>query len=303
MWTDLDVKHLLALRAVAEEGTFGKAATRLGFTQSAVSNQIAVLEKVVGTTIFDRHSGPRRPTLTPAGELLLIHAKELLRCVESAERELDRLKRGVAGSFSIGTFQSMSSNVLPEAIGRLRDEAPAVEIQLVQESPDSDFLEMVSQGELDFCLAVGVVPEEFTHRFLGFDPYVALLEADTPPGPVDAHSFSARPTIGQPEGDACERFLSLQLERMGVTPNFVFRSYDNTAVQGMVRAGVGAAIMPLLAVDTTDELVAVRDLNPPLKPRRISVAWNRERTLPPVADRFVEILGEICAEKLSDIES
>ena len=71
---DLELRHLAALDAVATEGTFGRAALRLGYTQSAVSQQIAALERLVGAALFDRPGGPRPVELTPLGDLLLEHA-------------------------------------------------------------------------------------------------------------------------------------------------------------------------------------------------------------------------------------
>ena len=84
----LDIRHLQALRAVATEGTFGRAAEALGYTQSAVSQQIAALERIAGHPVFDRPGGPRRVRLTAAGRMLLGHAEQILDRVELIERDL-----------------------------------------------------------------------------------------------------------------------------------------------------------------------------------------------------------------------
>ena len=91
---DLEIRHLIALDAVAAEGTFAKAAERLGYTQSAISQQIASLEKVVDAKVFDRPGGPRPVSLTPFGEQLLLAARDLLGRVDSLAEDLQRFRTG-----------------------------------------------------------------------------------------------------------------------------------------------------------------------------------------------------------------
>src|SRR6478752_9507111 len=86
---DLDIRHLMALQAVAEERSFGRAAQRLGFTQSAISQQVAALERIVGTPLFDRPGGPRPVELTPAGVALLPHAEAVLERLLQASEDLE----------------------------------------------------------------------------------------------------------------------------------------------------------------------------------------------------------------------
>jgi DNA-binding transcriptional LysR family regulator len=300
VWTDLSTRHLLALRAVAEEGTFGRAAHRLGFTQSAVSQQIAALEQLVGQPLFDRPQGPRAPQLTPAGELLLGHAVALIDLFETAEHDLDRFARGITGTLTIGTFQSISARLLPMTLRELHVEAPDVEIELVEDDIAGDLrLGALRRGELDLAFLIGAVDPDLAFVDLGADPHVALVPRDHPDGSVVLADLAGHPMVGQPCGDTCGRIVDDQLERLGVTPRYAFRSHDNGAVQGMVAAGVGIAIMPLLAVDPSDATISVRATEPALEPRRLSVAWNPLRTLPPIATRFVDIVSEVCRRELS----
>ncbi|MEM9131947.1 MAG: LysR family transcriptional regulator [Actinomycetota bacterium] len=301
MWNDLSVRHLLALRAVAEEGTFGRAAARLGFTQSAVSQQVAALEQLSGQPLFDRPAGPRPPTLTPAGKLLLDHARLLLDQVNQAEYDLDRYARGVSGRLAIGTFQSVSSRVLPSTLRLLRQEAPDVEVSVVEEDTVfDDRLAALADGELDLLFLVGDVDPAFESRYLGADPHVAVVAPDFTDGPVDLQSISGQPMVGQPVDDPCGIAVDRGLERIGITPNYVFRSYDNGAIQGMVGAGVGVAVVPLLTVDTSDPAVSVRTTRPELPPRELYLAWSGARTLSPIAERFIDIAAEVCATQLHE---
>ena len=300
MWNELSTRHLLALRAVAEEGTFGKAAVRLGFTQSAVSQQVAALEQMVGQPLFDRPSGPKRPELTAAGELMLRHANELIAAVERAEHDLDRFGRGVSGKLAVGTFQSISARVLPLIFRRLNEEAPDVEVTVVEEDADQDLrLGSLLRGDVDLAFIVGEPHPDCDVRYLGADPHVAMVPADHPPGPVELTSLSGRPAVGQPPGDTCGLQVDRGLERLGITPNYAFRSHDNGAIQGMVSAGVGIAVVPLLTVDVSDPTISVRPTVPEIEPRQLSLVWLKDRTLSPVADRFVDIATDVCARLLA----
>src|SRR6187402_3128514 len=108
-FSNVELRHLAALDAVAVEGTFGRAAERLGYTQSAVSQQISALEKAIGGSVFDRPGGPRPVRLTALGKLVLSHAREILAKAALTAQAIERFQSGVAGRVDVGTFQSVSS--------------------------------------------------------------------------------------------------------------------------------------------------------------------------------------------------
>lgn len=303
MWSDLGTKHLLALRAVAREGTFGRAAERLGYTQSAVSQQVATLEAMVGHSLFDRGAGRTRPRLTPAGELLLEHANALLERIEEAERDLDRFSRGISGRLVVGTYQSVAARVLPVALRRLYAETPDVEVLLVGDDIHQDFFETaLLRGDLDVAFAIDDIPDTLDSIRLGADPHIAIVPSDYPPGPVVLESLSGSPLVGQPAEDSCGLIIDRQLERLGITPQYSFRSHDNGAVQGMVGAGMGVAIMPLLSADMNDSSTSVRTTTPELAPRQLSLVWSRGRTLSPLAERFSDAVVSVCSNLLAQLD-
>ena len=114
----LDLRHLAALEAVAHAGSFAKAAAGLGYTQPAISQQIAALERIVGQRLFERQSGPKPVTLTEAGELLLRHAEAIQARLSAAQADMDALAAGTAGTLRVGTFQSVAARILPELVVR-----------------------------------------------------------------------------------------------------------------------------------------------------------------------------------------
>jgi DNA-binding transcriptional LysR family regulator len=299
MWErELELKHLVALQAVAAERSFGRAAERLGYTQSAISQQIAALERVVGQPVFDRPGGPRPVELTPIGQVILDHAEQVFRRLAQAEEEVARLKAGDGGRLVIGTFQSVSVKVLPDVIRVLKAERPQLDIRLFEADDHDIIVERVLEGELDLGFVVG---EGFDERLeqvhLLDDPYLLISpRSDRPlPATFATADLSDAPLIGEAVS-SCQAAIDRGLRSAGVEPSYVFRSNDNGAVQAMVRVGMGRAVLPVLAIDASDPDVVAQELDPPIPPRRISLVRRRGRTLPPAADRFVEIASRVCAD-------
>ncbi len=290
--TEFEIRHLLALSAVAEEGSFGRAGDVLGFSQSAISQQIASLEKVVGTPVFDRPGGPRAPSLTPAGRLLLRHATAVLDRLAVAGEEIEELKAGTSGRLVIGTFQSVSVQLLPTLLGRLREESPRLDVRLFEEEV-GDLVDRVVADDCDLAFAVGPVTDDRVESLLvRQDAMVVVVPPTWVAKGTDSFPLSelnGRPMIGQNAMDSCQRRIDAGLQQAGVDPMYVFRTNDNGAVQAMVRAGIGASVMPLLAVDVDDPGVRVLRPSPELPLRDVELVWRRGRTRTTAARRFVEL--------------
>src|SRR5260370_492744 len=129
---DAELRRLAARAAVADEGSFGRAAARLGYSQSTISQQIAALEKAVGGAVFDRPGGPKPVRITPLGALVLAHGRDLLAKAAAMAAALDRFKAG-DGRVDIGTFQSVSNVIVPPVVRRLREEHPRRDSSLLVE--------------------------------------------------------------------------------------------------------------------------------------------------------------------------
>jgi DNA-binding transcriptional LysR family regulator len=304
-YEDIEFRHLRALRAVAEEGSFIGAADILGFSQAAISQQIGGLEKAIGQQLFDRPGGPRPVTLTPAGRLMLKHADAISDRLEIAESELADLASGTAGRLSIGTYQSVSVQLLPELVREMRAAAPDLAINLIEHDDNDSLIDDLLDGAIDVTFLTG--PYDDTRLDiveLGVDPFVVVLAKDS----AFARQFPGKsfptgqlvdvPMVGQHTCD-CQEAIDSGLRATGIRPRYVFRSNDNGAMQGMVRAGMGPAVMPLLAVDTNDPGIVVKRLDPPLDPRSILIAVPRGATPMPAAERFVRIAKTECRKRLS----
>src|SRR3982750_4901976 len=135
-WHGVELRHLVALQAVARERSFSAAAAKLGYTQSAVSGQIISLERAIGARVFERIRGSRPIQLTPEGEILLAHAAAITARLDTAVIEMAALN-GVRNTLRVGTFQTVARTLVPETFSRLAAEDPTAELEL-HESYDLD---------------------------------------------------------------------------------------------------------------------------------------------------------------------
>jgi DNA-binding transcriptional LysR family regulator len=290
-WLGVELRHFAALQALASEGSFGRAAERLGYTQSAVSQQIATLERIVGERLVERPGGPRPVSLTEAGEVLLRHAESIVSRLQAAQADLHALRAGEAGTLRVGTFQSVGARVLPEVMRRFTSAWPAIEVEL-GELTDEEVEYAVERGEFDVgfvLLPVEEAPVE-TYELLR-DPYVLVVAAGSPFASArrlpSLKEIGAEPLIGFRSDRSLEP-VEAALRGAGIEPRFTFRSNDNTTVQGLVAAGIGNAVLPRLAVDEADARVVVRELGDEVPPRVIAIARHRDRYHSPAARAFVE---------------
>ncbi|AKU18729.1 LysR family transcriptional regulator [Luteipulveratus mongoliensis] len=292
--SDVELRHLTTMAAVADEGSFGRAAARLGYTQSTVSQQIAALERSVGGAVFDRPGGPKPVRITPLGSVVLAHGRELLERAQTMATALDRFKAG-DGRVDIGTFQSVSNVILPLVVRRLRDEHPDCDIRLFEEETDQPDVR-----ELDLMFFDGRVDGDVEHLKLLDDPYLLVARRGTfPDGPVRTARLDGVPLVA-PAPICDQARMEEELVRRGVRPRIVFRTAGNETVLSMVRAGMGSAVLPQLIVRgaeiESDESLSIHELRPALPAREIFLLWQAGRTHSPLAARAIEIAVEVTAE-------
>jgi DNA-binding transcriptional LysR family regulator len=294
----VELRHLLALQAVAREGSFGRAAIKLGYTQSAVSQQIQALERAVGERLIERPGGPRPVSLTEAGQLLLRHAEAIVARMKAAQADLAAFSEGAAGPLRIGTYQSVSARLLPALVRRFKEAFPKVEIQLSESAIDDELEARVERGDVDLSfvmLPMNEAPLEAAQLLV--DPYVLLVPTGSRLAgrakPPSLREIAKEPLIGYRQ---CRSMAAVEtaIRRAGAEPRIVFRSDDNGTVQGLVGAGIGVALVPRLTLQPT-EGVEVIDMGDLLPPRLVGIAWHRDRYRTPAARAFVETAQDLCA--------
>src|SRR3954462_6534854 len=177
----LDVRRMRVLREVAVRGSFSAAAEALSFTQSAISQQIAALERETGTTLVQRNA--RGIRLTEAGEALVRHAEAILARIGEAEAELEAIAGLRGGRLRLASFESAAATLMPLAIAAFRAEHPGVELSLIIAEPE-DSAPLLRSGQID--LALGYDPriragvDGFARLELISDPMFVALPLDHP---------------------------------------------------------------------------------------------------------------------------
>jgi DNA-binding transcriptional LysR family regulator len=298
-WLGVELRHLAALEAIAEHGSFGRAAAALGYTQSAVSQQLATLERLVGERLVERPGGPRPVELTEAGRLLLHHAAAIVARLQAARADMEALRAGEAGTLRVGAFQSAGARILPELLRRYTGAWPRVEVRL-EEAEDDSLLSQIEHGDLDLAFVMLPVEDPAVETVeLVRDPYVLVTQADSPLArastPPTFREIGAMPLIGYRTclgGQQVEE----RLRAAGVAPRMAFRSDDNLTLQAMVATGIGIALVPRLTVNEADDRIAVIELGDRVPPRLIGLAWHRDRYRSPAALAFVDAARELCSE-------
>jgi DNA-binding transcriptional LysR family regulator len=291
----VEIRHLAALEAVVETGSFRRAGDGLGYSQSAISQQIATLERAAGVRLLDRPGGRRPVTPTDAGLTLLRHARRASAAMRAAEADLHALAEGEAGTLRVGTFQSAGVRLVPEAMRRYLERWPGVQVQLVEAGYDDELLSLLERGDLDLTFARESDDPTFEQLDVLSDPWVLLAPPESEPAlttrPVRPRELAQLPLIGYRRAtDGAEGFLRSR----GLELEVVFRSDEGGTVQGLVGAGVGYAVVPLLSVDDEAEVAVLEVSGVP--PRVITIGWHADRTPTPAARAFVEIVTEIGAE-------
>lgn len=278
-WVGVELRHLAALTAVHEERTFRGAAERLGYVQSAVSQQIAQLEALVGARLVDRSRGNAPPVrLTDAGHLLLDHARRILGQLDAAQADLRTLAAGDAQTLRVGAVQSVATRLLPPALLQLGRSHPSLVVSIEEASSDRAHFASVERGDVD--AAFGELPLEngdFEAVEVLQDPCVLLVRADDPLAarerPVELADLAELPLVGI-QGWARQELIEASLRSAGHDPRFAMRVDTNGTVQALVGAGVGRAILPRLAVNESDPTVVALDLTDVVAPRRLALYWH-----------------------------
>ena len=302
----LDTRRLGVLVQVARHGSFSAAAETLGYTQPAVSRQIATLEAEVGTQLVRRV--PQGAVLTDAGRLLVDRAESILVNLASAEDELRQLSGLDGGRLRLASFASGAASIMPLAIARFRERHPAVELNVVMADP-YESLPRLRTGELDFALSHESLEEaddlrtgiELVHLF--DDPiYVVMPAGHRLAGApsLDLGSFADEPWM-LATTDTCpdSRLFMRACHAAGFEPQIAFQNDDYSAIIGFVAAGVGVALIPDMVTRNIRDDVVVRVLDPPPPARPISAALPADYCSP-AARAMLEILRDVAGDWVQD---
>jgi DNA-binding transcriptional LysR family regulator len=295
----LDVRRMRVLREVAVRGSFSAAAESLSFTQSAVSQQIAALEREAGCKLVQRNA--RGIRLTEAGEALVRHADAILARLSEAEAELEAIAGVRGGRLRLASFESAAASLMPLAIAAFRAEHPGVELSLIISEPEDAF-PLLRSGEIDLALGYegrirGTV-DGIARTHLLTDPMYIAMPVDHPL----AHKRNLKLAdladdawIASDRDCECNRLINRACAIAGFEPRVSFQTDDYTATQGFIAAGVGVSLIAELGLTSMREDIVIRSLGRETPTREIYAATVADAHRTPATQAMLEILTGVAS--------
>jgi DNA-binding transcriptional LysR family regulator len=291
----MDVRQLEYFVAVAEELSFTRAAARCHVVQSALSYQVARLEREHGVTLLERTS--RSVRLTAAGELLLPRARAVLAELDTARAELAELTGVVTGRLRIGLVGSTgpAAPVVERTLAAFHHRHPAVEIA-IRDTGSRHMAEQVRAGELDVAfvgLFADQLPGDLAHRILADEPLVAAVPRNQPlaQAPADLTALAAQSAFIEMRPESGLRSqVDAAFARAGVTRRVAFELSASDAVVRFVALGFGPAIVPHSAAAARPDDVTVLELADPAARHPISLIHRHPEPSAPSARAFLALL-------------
>ncbi len=297
----LDVTRLQVLVELADAGSIAGSAKALGYTPSAVSQQLAKLEREVGATLATRtRSGVE---LTPEGQILAERARVILKELDAAKQAVVDVGRLRRGAVRVGSFTSAARTMVAPAITRMRADHPGLRLTLADAEPPDGY-DAVLSGTLDLLVShtyPGVKPPKtdgLVRTQLMNDTLVAIVPAraakELGKGPVSLDRLAElMPLISGRPGDAHRVALDHAFARLSVQPAIEFETRDYAVTLALTASGAGASIVPRSLLRAPDPAIRVLPTEPSYH-RRIFALY-RETSRDPALMAFLSYLQEAAA--------
>ena len=303
----LESRRLRVLLQVARSGSLAAAAEELGYTPSAVSQQIRALERELGTVVLERRG--RGVALTEPGRALVGHARRIVDALGAAATEVEAIAGLRTGTLRVGWFSTAGAILVPRAIGRFRRRHPQIELVLEEADPD-ECAQRLREGELDLAVVYEFRLDEPLPAELRLTPLLEdRLHIALPPDHRLAHRKRIRMAelasdtwIQGVRHGSTVATLPAACREAGFAPHIAFQTDDPMAWQGLVAAAVGVAVIPQLALPTARPDIVARELDAPSLVRKVSVAMPPGRYRPPAVEAMSQALAEVAAELIHETE-
>lgn len=281
----LGLRELRAVLAVAELGSFRRAAAALGYTQSTLSHQVSALEAALGRPLFHRPGGRGQVRLTPAGQAVCRRARRALGEVEAIAAEAAEAGRGDRALVRVGVSQTAAAEIMPPALRAFRAEHPGTEVVLREVADGEGAADALRRARLDLAFANNPEPDEFVEAVpVLADPWVILTRHDSEIAGMERPGFDAldgAELVAWTHRWRGQAALEEAWTRRGIAPRIVYRTDDNLALQRLVAAGLGHACIGRLAasraVDPSLTWVSPHDFMSFISPREIALCYPRRQ--------------------------
>jgi DNA-binding transcriptional LysR family regulator len=274
----IDLGRLRALHAVATYGSVGSAAEALGYTPSAVSQQLAKLERETRTILIEKRG--RGIVLTDAALQLAATASQVLELVETAELTLEEQRGQAIGSLAIAAFPTATRGLLPVVLPRLIEDHPALDITVTECDP-VEAVAAVARGEIQIAIVHDwhntplAIPDELSRVKLGTDPADVLVPASHRLAGkefVRAEDLVGERWMCQPDGSICHEWLVRTMRKAGVRPEVAYSIAEYQTQLAMLARGIGIGLLPRLGRGPLPEGVIALPLQP-TPSRRLYAVW------------------------------
>ncbi|MFC9289014.1 LysR family transcriptional regulator [Streptomyces sp. NPDC057052] len=292
----LNLERLRTLDALARHGSVSGAAVGLHITTSAVSQQMAKLEREVGQQLLAKNG--RGVRLTDAGRLLADHAARILSQVELAQSDLEAQRGQVVGELRLSAFPTAARGLFPTALAGLRGEHPGLRVRSCELEPERGIAGVI-RGDLDLAVVLDwynkpmPVPDGLVKAPILDDPADVAMPAGHPLAgrdEVDLAEFAGDAWITWGDGEFCHEWLMFTLRSRGVEPIVGHRAAETHTQLGLVAAGLGVCIAPLLGRHPVPEGIVMVPLRQRLR-RHVYALWRAD------ADRRPSIRAAVRALK------
>jgi DNA-binding transcriptional LysR family regulator len=304
----LDIERLRVLRTVATYGSVSGAADILHVTTSAVSQQLAKLERETGQKLIERNG--RGIRLTDAARLLVSHATEILDRVERAQADLEAHKGAVVGTLSVAAFPTAARGLLPAAGAELGAVHPRLSVQFREAEPHVS-VSQVTRGEVDLAVVQDwfnvplAIPPELEKAAVTDDIADIAVPANSPLADreiIGLDELAGARWISQSEGAICRDWLMLTMRRRDLEPVIAHVADEYATQLAMVAAGLGHAVLPRLGrADVPPDVKLVR-VEPALT-RHVYAIWRREAARRPAIRATVDAICKAAAPTGTDRQS
>jgi DNA-binding transcriptional LysR family regulator len=298
---DLSIQQLRMLREVAQLGTIAAAADALGYTPSAVSQQLASIEKATTVEVLERVG--RNVRLTDAGRELVIHADIVLAELERAQASLERVKGHVAGTVQVGLSESMASRFLPPLLRKSAHAHPELVIRTEEFPSESSGVDAVRSGRLDGCFVMASSHAP-VHDGIIFEPlfrdwFRIVVQQDSAWGrgrsEMALNELADAPFVLAPRRVWCGRLIHSACEEAGFSPNVVHEIDDYPATLNVVAAGAGVSLVPELGLAQQPHGLRVLDIRSPFC-RTVELAYRQSSASRPAISALADLAGDVARD-------
>lgn len=295
---DLSIQQLRMLREVSAQGTIAAAANALGYSPSAVSQQLSSIERVTGIGVLERVG--RNVQLTDAGRELVVHADIVLAELERAKASLERVQQRIAGTVRVGLSESMASRFLPPLLQQSAARFPDLVIRTEEFPSEADGVETVRSGQLDACFVMAVthapVQEGIVFEPLFRDWFRIVVPEDSAwgRGRTEMHlsELAELPLVLAPGRVWCGRLIHQACHESGFEPNVAHEIDDYPATLRVVAAGAGAALVPDLGLAFEPQGVRVLNITNRFC-RTVELAYRQSSATRPAISALVDLTASV----------